>query len=45
VREAARLLERVESRYDEESRAARALAEEVFDAKKVVHGVLERALA
>jgi hypothetical protein len=43
--EAARALSAVESDYERHSRLARELAEEHFDARKVVGGVLERALA
>jgi hypothetical protein len=42
--EAARSLEAVAADYDRHSRLARALAEEVFDARKVVRRVLELAL-
>ena len=45
VGEAARQLEAVAADYDKHSAAARALAEELFDARKVVGSVLERALA
>ena len=45
VDEAARALARVESDYDRQCRLARALAEEHFDARRVVGRVLERALA
>jgi hypothetical protein len=44
VEEAAAMLEAAESDYGRQSRAARALAEEHFDARKVVARVLERAL-
>jgi hypothetical protein len=44
VDEAARQLEAVAADYDRHSRLARALAEERFDARKVVGSVLERAL-
>jgi hypothetical protein len=43
--EAARALDAVEADYEEQRRLARALAEEYFDAQKVVARVLERALA
>jgi len=43
--EAAVSLSMAESDYERHSRAARALAEEFFDARKVVGSVLERALA
>ena len=43
--EAADQLEDVASDYERHSRAARALAEEHFDAAKVARGVVERALA
>jgi glycosyltransferase involved in cell wall biosynthesis len=42
--EAAAMLEAAESDYERHSRAARALAEEHFDARKVVTRVLEKAL-
>jgi hypothetical protein len=42
--EAVRCLETVAADYDRQSRLARALAEEYFDAHKVVGSVLERAL-
>jgi hypothetical protein len=42
--EAARSLEQIESDYDRHAHAARALAEEHFDAVKVVRGLLEKAL-
>jgi hypothetical protein len=44
VDEAAAMLEASESDYERQSRAARALAEAHFDARKVVGRVLERAL-
>lgn len=43
--EAARSLERVVADYEEQCRRARALAEDLFDARKVVAHLLERALA
>lgn len=43
--EAARALDTVAARYDEQCRLARALAEEFFDARKVVQRVLELATA
>jgi hypothetical protein len=43
--EAARALSTVEAEYDRHCGAARALAEEHFDAEKVIRRVLERALA
>jgi len=45
LEEAARALTAVESDYERHCRLARELAEEHFDAQKVVGGVLERALA
>lgn len=45
LEEASRALSAVESDYDRHCRLARALAEEYFDARKVVGSVLERALA
>jgi hypothetical protein len=45
VDEAVRLIDAVETDYDRHCRAARALAEHWFDAKKVVGSVLERALS
>ncbi len=45
IKEAAQYLETVVSDYDRQCRLARALAEEYFDAKKVVKRVLELALA
>lgn len=42
--EAARCLQQADAEYDRQCRAARALAEEYFDARKVVQSVLERAL-
>jgi hypothetical protein len=44
VDEAARAISLVESDYDRQCRAARALAEEYFDAEKVIGRFLERAL-
>ena len=44
VDEAAAMLEAAESEYERHSRAARTLAEEHFDARKVVGRVLEQAL-
>jgi hypothetical protein len=44
VDEAAAMLEAAESDYERQSRAARTLAEEHFDARKVVARVLEQAL-
>ena len=38
-------LEQVEADYDRHARAARALAEEHFDAVRILRGVLETALA
>ena len=43
--QAIKALEEAASAYDRHSEAARRLAEEHFDAKRVVHGVLESALA
>ena len=43
--EAARCLEKVAADYEQQCKLARALAEEYFDAQKVVGRVLERALA
>ena len=43
--EAVRCLETVAADYEGQCRLARALAEEYFDARKVVGSVLERALA
>jgi len=43
--EAAAALEKVEADYENQCRLARALAEEHFDARKVVGAVLEKALA
>jgi hypothetical protein len=43
--EAVRALARVESDYERHCRQARALAEEYFDARRVVGRVLEQALA
>ena len=45
VEEAARCLEAAAADYERQSRQARALAEEFFDAPKVAKRVLERALA
>lgn len=45
MEEAARCLEMVAADYERQSSLARALAEEYFDARKVVGSVLERALA
>lgn len=45
IEEAARALEMATSDYDRHCAAARALAEEYFDAQKVATSVLERALA
>jgi hypothetical protein len=45
MEEAAHCLETVEADYERQCRLARALAEEHFDAKKVIGRVLERALA
>jgi hypothetical protein len=45
LEEAARALEAVESDYERHCRLARQLAEEYFDARKVVGSVLERAMA
>jgi len=45
VDEAARCLEAVAADYEHQCRLARTLAEEFFDARKVVRRVLERALA
>jgi hypothetical protein len=44
VEQAAAMLEAAESDYERHSRAARALAEEYFDARKVMARVLEQAL-
>jgi len=44
LQEAARCLEQVGADYDRQCRLARALAEEFFDARKVVGRLLERAL-
>src|SRR5262249_11504230 len=44
LQEAARCLETAAADYDNQCRLARALAEEYFDARKVVRRVLERAL-
>jgi hypothetical protein len=45
VEDAARCLETAATDYDRQSRQARALAEEFFDARKVTKRLLERALA
>jgi len=45
VKEAARSVERVIMDYEKQSKLARALAEECFDARKVVAALLERALS
>ena len=45
MEEAVRCLETVAADYERQSRLARALAEEYFDAEKVVGSVLERALS
>jgi hypothetical protein len=45
LEEAARALDTVQSDYERQSRFARHLAEEYFDARKVVRSVLERAVA
>ena len=45
LNEAAKFLETASSDYERQCRLARALAEEFFDARKVVKRVLERALA
>jgi hypothetical protein len=45
VEEAARALDAVAADYDRQSRLARALADEYFDAKKIAGHVLERALS
>lgn len=45
MNEAAKFLETATADYEQQSRLARALAEEYFDARKVVQKVLERALA
>jgi hypothetical protein len=45
MQEAVRAFETITADYDKQCRLARALAEEHFDAKKVVKRVLERALA
>ncbi len=44
IEEAARALDAVQSNYERQSRLARQLAEEYFDARKVVGSVLERAM-
>jgi hypothetical protein len=45
VKEAVRCLETAAADYERQCRLARVLAEEHFDSRKVVKGVLERALA
>lgn len=45
LEEAARALDTVQSNYERQSRLARQLAEEYFDARKVVGSVLERVIA
>lgn len=45
MREAAQLLDMIAKNYEQQCQLARALAEEHFDARKVVSRVLERALA
>lgn len=45
LQEAARRLEQSERDYHRHCRAARALAEEFFDARRVAAGILERMLA
>jgi hypothetical protein len=45
LEEAARCIETIEADYEQQCRLARALAEEYFDAQKVLRQVLERALA
>jgi hypothetical protein len=45
IKEAARALDTIQSDYEQQSRLARHLAEEYFDARKVVRSVLERAMA
>jgi hypothetical protein len=45
IREAARCLEKVMADYEQQCKAARALAEEHFDARKVISRLLELALA
>ena len=45
LEEAARCLEAATADYERQSRQARALAEEFFDARKLAKRVLERALA
>ena len=44
MEEAVNSIETIAADYDHQSRSARALAEEFFDARKVVKGVLEQAL-
>jgi hypothetical protein len=45
VKEAAQFIERVVMDYEKQSKLARALAEEYFDARNVVRALLERALS
>lgn len=45
IEEATRALDAVQSDYERQSRLARQLAEEYFDARKVLRSVLERAMA
>ena len=45
IKDAARYLERVMADYEQQCKAARALAEEHFDARKVIRRLLELALA
>jgi hypothetical protein len=45
VKEAAQSIERVVMDYEKQSKLARNLAEEYFDARKVVATLLERALS
>ncbi len=45
IREAARCLEKVTADYEQQCKLARALAEEHFDARKVIGHVLDRAFA
>jgi hypothetical protein len=45
IKDAARCLERVMADYEQQCKAARALAEEHFDARKVIRRLLELALA
>jgi len=44
IEEAVSSFETIAADYEQQSRSARALAEEFFDARKVVKGVLEQAL-